>query len=140
MMCNNTMSNYALPQMCQLSTRKVHSTILTFGYDAVHKSHGKPKEDEVVQMIHLQKKTLKMKGPISANVTMITICMSSSFGPHVNRGLGEDSVTHQFLECSMDGLFLPQVAVIECDLFTTEKKIHEDCPHLKTPDSFIMFI
>lgn len=56
----------------------------------------------------------------------------------------------------MDGLFLPQVAVIERDLFTTEKKmphnrhakqtagvaqlIREDCPHLKAPDSFIMFI
>lgn len=31
-------------------------------------------------------------------------------------------VTHQFLECSMNGLLLPQVAVVERNLLTTEKK------------------
>lgn len=32
-------------------------------------------------------------------------------------------VTHQFLECSVNGLLLPQVAIVECNLLATEKKI-----------------
>lgn len=64
-----------------------------------------------------------MNEPILASVTMITIYVSNGFGPHVNTDLGEDSGTHQFLEGSVDGLFLPQVAVIERDLFTTEEKM-----------------
>lgn len=31
----------------------VHSVLLTFGNDAVHKAHGEAEEDEVVQMVHL---------------------------------------------------------------------------------------
>lgn len=32
------------------------------------------------------------------------------------------TVTHQFLECGMNGLFFPQVPIIEGNLFTKEKK------------------
>lgn len=32
----------------------VHSVLLTFGNDAVHKAHGEAEEDEVVQMVHLR--------------------------------------------------------------------------------------
>lgn len=87
-----------------LTAEAVKSLLLTFGNDAVHKSHGEAEEDEVVQMVHLcDEHTLSVKTGVPLKVH------SHSASP---------TVTHQFLERGVDGQLLPSVAVVEGDFLT----------------------